>query len=145
MGTDGERLTAVPVVVSAELAGRLEAVPDAGPGPPYRYRFRRDLVERLSEVVLLLPAHIEEIMGASVRVKVDLEADRAWLPLLTNRMLPRPAEDLRKEREAEQLVADVASALANMGMKASEAKRIAKENYAPGDGFDELLKKSLGR
>ncbi len=49
----------ISVTVSEELLNRLEPVPDQE-GPPLRYRFRRDVIERLSEVVFALPAPIEE-------------------------------------------------------------------------------------
>lgn len=144
----------ISILLSDELLQRLERVPGPegeAPGcatcdrpPTVRYRFRRDLLHRLADLAFAFPAAAEKLLWKSVRIPVDLNRDREWLPLVTHRMLPRPAEQLREEHEGEQLIANVASALVNLGAKSTEAKRIAKESYQSGDTFDALLKKSLG-
>lgn len=145
----------ISVILSDELLQRLERIPGqegTGKGcsecdrpPTLRYRFRRDFIQRISDLVFDFPAPAEDLLWKSIKIPVDINADRPWLPLVTHRMLPRLPEELQAKQGADQLIAEVASALANMGEKATEAKRIAKERYEPGDTFDTLLKKSLGR
>lgn len=136
--------TRISVILSDELLNRLEAVPDQE-GPDLRYRFSRDLLARLSEVILLFPAPAAEIRWKQVSIPVDFTQDLPWLPLLTHRLLPRPKEEDGgvSAAEKEQLISSVASALHNLGGTKAESMQAAKDQYRAGDDFESLFKRAL--
>lgn len=151
------------IVVSDELVARLEPVlsqVEACPeeardapsrrGSPYRYRFRRALLSTLADVVLVVPARIEDLLWTQVTVPVDLNEDTPWLPLLTHRMLPRPAvardeqgRFLHTSAEADDLVEKVAQAIRGLGGRLQEARDVTRARYTAGDGFDTLFRKAV--
>ena len=138
--------TRISVILSDELLQRLESVPDQQ-GQALRYRFSREMLARLSDVILLFPAPAHEIKWKQVSIPVDFNQDLPWLPLLTHRLLPRPKEEEGgvSAAEKEQLISSVASALHNLGGTKAESMQAAKDHYRAGDDFESLFKKSLGR
>jgi len=142
-------VTTTPLLVqlSDELLARLELV---APGPPYRYRFKRDLLQRLSETVFTFDQLAELYLWRSIQVEVDVVRDRPWLPLLTHRTLPGPAgtPTTTVDHAKEEMIERITSALRNYGTPAKEAARVASESYQEGRDFDELIKfafRSMGR
>lgn len=138
--------TRISVILSDELIQRLEPLPDQE-GPDFRYRFSREMMARISDVIFLFPAPVAEIRWKQVSMPVDFTQDLPSLPLITHRLLPRKKEEEGgvSAAEKEQLISDVASALHNLGATKTEAKQAAKDHYRSGDDLESLFKKSLSR
>jgi len=139
--------TPILVLLTDELLARMEPI---GTGPPYRYRFKRELLQRIADTVLTFDRPADLLLWRSIQVEVDVVADRPWLPLLTHRMLPGPSGTPSQtvDHAREEMIERVASALRNYGTRAKEAARIAEEVYQADQDFDDLIRgafKLLGR
>jgi len=146
----GEARIELRIVVSDELIARLELDVEGGAGPPYRYRFKRALIGVLSDVALVVPAAIEDLRWRTVTIPVDINEDKPWLPLLTHRMLPRPAvtrdeqgRSLQTSGTAEDLIEKVAQAIQGLGGRLQHARDVARARYTQGDDFDTLFRKAV--
>ncbi len=131
----------IPLILTDEVLRRLEAVPGQQ-GPALRVRLSRTLLARAAEVVLLLPAPLEELHNARVTVSIDLAQDRDWLPLLTY-LIPSAESTRPGVALNEAVIQGAISALVNMRESKTEAERRVRAAYQPGDDLQKLISRAL--